>query len=57
MRLICAAESSRFAASRGRPEEVEMLDAEPLQLGFVLLEFGDGFAASIGRLVGNSKQL
>jgi hypothetical protein len=24
-----------------------MLDAEPLQLGFVLLEFGDGFAASI----------
>ena len=27
----------------GRAEQVEMLDAEPLQLGFVLLELGNGF--------------
>ena len=32
-------------ASRRRAEQVEMLDAEPLQLGFVLLELGDRFAA------------
>src|SRR5712691_7494545 len=29
----------------GRAEQVEMLDAEPLQLGFVLLKLGNGFAA------------
>src|SRR6266481_3289087 len=32
-------------ASRRRAEQVEMLDAELLQLGFVLLELGDDFAA------------
>lgn len=32
---------SRITA-RGRAEEVEVLDAEPLQFGFVRLERGDG---------------
>src|SRR5271165_3323822 len=31
--------------SRGRAEQIEMLDAEPLQLDFVLFELGDSFAA------------
>ena len=31
--------------SRCRAEQIEMLDAEPLQLGFVLFELGDSFAA------------
>jgi hypothetical protein len=37
----------------GRAEQVEMLDDEPLQLGFVLLGFGDDFAPSIDYLVSN----
>jgi hypothetical protein len=32
-------------ASRRRAEQVEMLDAKSLQLGFVLLELGNGFTA------------
>ena len=32
-------------ASRRRAEQIEMLDAEPLQFGFVLLELGNNFAA------------
>ena len=32
-------------APRGRAEQVEMLNAESLQLGFVLLELGNNFAA------------
>src|SRR5260370_10566462 len=32
-------------AARGRTEQVEMLNAELLQLGFVLLQLGNGFAA------------
>jgi hypothetical protein len=31
--------------ARRRAKQVEMLDAQPLQLGFVLLELGYGFAA------------
>ena len=41
-------------ASRRRAEQVEVLDAEPLQLDFVLLEPGDSFAAFHWYLAGNS---
>ena len=36
---------STYLAPRGRAEQVEMLDTQPLQLHFVLLELGNGFAA------------
>jgi len=41
-------------APHGRAEQVEMLDSEPLQLGFVLLQFGNSFAPFHWYLAGNS---
>jgi len=41
--------------SRRRAEQLEMLDAEPLQLGFVLFELGDSFAAFHCSPFGNSR--
>jgi hypothetical protein len=40
-------------ASRRRAEQVEVLDGEPLQLGFVPLELGNNFAALHRYLAGN----